>query len=1439
MASSQSTLGNSANRDPQAIFATVYEKFKHTLPQDIQNDLMRFKDSSKLVENFNQLAADSLSRPGRAGRSLQMIARIADTLRPYFEVVDIYVQSHPEYAGLVWGTLRFIFTVATNYSTFLAKIENILLRMANALPNFERFLKQLHQSEATIATEAFPHLGQALANIYSDILDFCYRLCRLLYPHQKGIRSRLKIFNTMVWKPFDTHFAEIIEKFELHSEFFQDIMQTTSAVTAMAFEERWKSHMAPHIELSMEQLRSQQKSHEQTEKRAIDSAVEAVQQRVAAPAWAATFEHARNHRVYESGEWLLSHPLFAGFLEERRTVTGARHKNVFLIYGKPGYGKTTLATVVVDHLNNTAPIRENCLGSLAYFFFDNQSRFNTAHDAFRALLAQLIFCRRFDRIVLDIAAIARLDHDTGQLSASDDEIFAILHLFLLQFGNCSIVCDGIDECEDRDEFLRKLSRLASDHDGCNFILFSRPILKIHKELRCRCETLELDHTQNIKDLKTFVQSKVEELIDSGELVLSKAVSSDDIVSTISHRANGIFLWAALFLGYLSIPSLSISQRREAIDNAEKFDGLYSLYDNILAFINKEYPGRSRQNIRRALSWVVGAFRPLRVNELQTAIAQMEAKPFQKDDIIPNFTVSIGPITGALLEVTKDQTVRLIHITAAEYLMSTSAKIAPSFQDEDILDFKPAVLQRYLATTCLAYLSHTVPIGPYVDRYTKGSEFRSVLKEYPLFDYTSRFWTAHLREYIQQFATPVYAGYFEISEELGKQATAFLSDKTRYTSWIESLWHLNCPREAWVIEDMDWSEFQITYSDNGISKAVSLLHSTYEEHQTLLKSWGHVLRKYPEEIWQPSISAFSPSELRKTSTQAEILSIIHDSENDQNWIILQTKCSSSGDTIGVLLGRYQPTVPSYLGTFSVTVKYQIRSLNNDDIIFETTVDVPNEDVEVIRDKEAEVQPAEEVEVQSDKEVEVELDKGVDRAPSSYTDDNLKWEIYEEVDDVNVMVADGPDLYPMSEPPITHPTQRPIQYDENYKFVLETSISATLMEVVVGSTLIKLGVSIEASGPQFQSTKHILQFMRDNSGFKRRGPSLWKLILSPGAEFILLLRKGGTLYYARHSFDIDLFQDPNCRRRPMDPKFVWVAWRSLDTVPLSPTSMSSPSGSEPSMSNSSPSEAFEPVLHFHPTLPQVVYSCDSGTYLWNFCSLLHSTVHEVYREHVQIYPTPLRNIRIADSGNLLYGFDGENVTVLGLANYQQVFGKPRVPSAGAEILGSAGSIASHLGELDKTSIVRETSSRAQPGGTAMLVKDTYGSPAISILRQNSTDGSLVQETLDSHGYMRSQNLVHLPRSLANNSDFTLLRKQKDSSQEDSERVRVLLGVPPKASYSIKRQRNAPAEVSLPAIFEREESSISVVEHGLPQRLIETATTSSRGPLPVDQKEVATRT
>lgn len=117
--------------------------------------------------------------------------------------------------------------------------------------------------------------------------------------------------------------------------------------------------------------------------------------------------------------------------------------NTDIFQGKPGYGKTTLTTLIIDHLYANATDTEgHYVTPFAYYFFDKQDNdAKLSYAAFRALLSQLVHMRKYDERVLDIAALARSGHDSGQSFASDNEIFEVFNLLLLDLGPCLLICD--------------------------------------------------------------------------------------------------------------------------------------------------------------------------------------------------------------------------------------------------------------------------------------------------------------------------------------------------------------------------------------------------------------------------------------------------------------------------------------------------------------------------------------------------------------------------------------------------------------------------------------------------------------------------------------------------------------------------------------------------------------------------------------------------------------------------------------------------------------------------------------------------------------------------------------------------------------------------------------------------------------------------------------
>jgi hypothetical protein len=713
-----------------------------------------------------------------------------------------------------------------------------------------------------------------------------------------------------------------------------------------------------------------------------------------------------------------------------------------MILAKPGYGKTTLAAFMIDHFRISPGM---CSGGLStpmvFYFFDKRSKLNSSSDVFKALLSQLIFLRRYDETILDIAAIAEAQHNTGHQSASDEEIFAILHLFLVHFPNCYLVIDGFDECSDRTEFLKKVERLAMDHQYCRFVLFGRPSVKHRRQLSRRCSFLHLDDTHNVLDIRTFIEPDIIEMLESGDLAIPENVSTRDIVSTISSKSCGMFLWIKLFMGYLRLPSLTMSQRWNSIKNPGEFRGLDSLFAGIIQAIEAEYPAPARTTIRRAMHWVSMGMRPLHIDELRTAISQEENQPCDKSNLIPNFEDAIGPMSGSLLEISKIGTVQFIHIAVAEYLESYSGSSAPAFLDEAVFDFKAVVTQRYAVTTCLSYLRDTCPIGPYDDTSTNKTGISSLRRDYPFFQYAVRFWVDHLLRFLDstQSSEPML-------ESIAELCLSFIQDKQLFTSWVEALWHLGYQDDAW--NTFSAQKLCPNMRNDKLQQIYDLLWVAWKEHIELARVWRSILIQNPEEVWGPTISGLSATKLRHVSQDAKMVLLTESDET--NSITVRSQVSPSGQAIGLLsirrdditqdddqlmsreLDWYLQGGYSSSNRWGISAIYQIRSLIDHSSLFKTDIRLPPIDV--------------------------------------------------------VKVARCFDY-------LNAETRR-----ENAQFYLDASISPTLCEVILGNRLLKLTTESSPGLPRFHSILHKLSELDD---FHHKYGSI--KLLSPGAKFLAILQK----------------------------------------------------------------------------------------------------------------------------------------------------------------------------------------------------------------------------------------------------------------------------------------------------------------------------------------------
>ncbi|KAK4208742.1 hypothetical protein QBC37DRAFT_296066 [Rhypophila decipiens] len=118
-------------------------------------------------------------------------------LMHYEKVIDTIVSSNPEYAAIVWGAFKFLFTATINHQELSVNIAQSLAEIGSVLPEIDFIATKLYPSEL---------IRQTLARVYAYILEFCIRATKWCRDaHRNTIK---KVFKS-VFKPWALEFQDI------------------------------------------------------------------------------------------------------------------------------------------------------------------------------------------------------------------------------------------------------------------------------------------------------------------------------------------------------------------------------------------------------------------------------------------------------------------------------------------------------------------------------------------------------------------------------------------------------------------------------------------------------------------------------------------------------------------------------------------------------------------------------------------------------------------------------------------------------------------------------------------------------------------------------------------------------------------------------------------------------------------------------------------------------------------------------------------------------------------------------------------------------------------------------------------------------------------------------------------------------------------------------
>lgn len=97
--------------EAEEIFVEACRGVRGHLSEDKKSGFQEFRDSKSMIESVKEECSHHRVNKSRLTQCCRQISKLSEKLEPFFDIVNIFIQSHPELASLAWGVIRLIFQV--------------------------------------------------------------------------------------------------------------------------------------------------------------------------------------------------------------------------------------------------------------------------------------------------------------------------------------------------------------------------------------------------------------------------------------------------------------------------------------------------------------------------------------------------------------------------------------------------------------------------------------------------------------------------------------------------------------------------------------------------------------------------------------------------------------------------------------------------------------------------------------------------------------------------------------------------------------------------------------------------------------------------------------------------------------------------------------------------------------------------------------------------------------------------------------------------------------------------------------------------------------------------------------------------------------------------------------------------------------------------------
>lgn len=524
--------------------------------------------------------------------------------------------------------------------------------------------------------------------------------------------------------------------------------------------------------------------------------------------------------------------------------------------GNPGSGKTVLSASMIHELKNGTLSAPDFLPEVCYYFFSqNSSTRNSPVDAYRAIATQILeYFHDFEKIS-NLYALG-ISHEGIVQRASENEVVDLISQCLPHLSDLYLVVDAIDECSHGARLIRQLSKWC-ESSPLKLVVLSRPDVAVLRRCIPKDQRIELGGAPVNEDIACYLELEVETLVHIG--LLSEDIDQAKIVSHLVSRAEGMFLWARLIIGYLNGPAMTRAQRLATImeRNTEGLDQLDAMYKRIEDRINSlDRP--SKKLSQRSLMWVAHSRIPVSSEALKDALFP-DGWDMESKGVSEQFDHAVIVVCGGLVEKCPQpgDGFRYIHLTALEFVRARErASHDPRHLREPLIP-SPAISTALIVTTCIACLQ-SMPQSPLSGRLGEAALPSTILQKWPLLEVAAH-WIGMSLDAVTDASFSSTTTPKEVLD-MTDCAITLLANRLSLMVWIEAWYNLRIFSHETPAHDDTVLDSFLSLRDRlvnvrnrnqnheKIQHYFSELRDFTNDGIRLDAEWGQVMNCSPHEIW---------------------------------------------------------------------------------------------------------------------------------------------------------------------------------------------------------------------------------------------------------------------------------------------------------------------------------------------------------------------------------------------------------------------------------------------------------------------------------------------------------------------------------------------------------------------------------------------------------------